>query len=101
MDLTAGYHQAPLYTPHRVFTAFMCFMGVFQFTRLPFGLCRAPSYFQEQMVATVLYGLIYNKCEMYLDDCIVYGRGEAEFIANLEEVFERFRLKGLKLKASK
>ena len=24
-------------------------MGVFQFTRLPFGPCRAPSYFQEQI----------------------------------------------------
>ena len=101
MDLTAGYHQAPLYTPHRIYTAFICFMGVFQFTRLPFGHCRAPSYFQEQMVTTVLHGLIYSCCEMYLDDCIVYGRGEAEFLVNLRKVFERFRLKNLKLKAKK
>ena len=42
MDLTAGYHQAPLYTPHRIYTEFLCFMGLFQFTRLPFGPCRAP-----------------------------------------------------------
>ena len=101
MDLTAGYHQAPLYAPHRIFTAFICFAGVFQFTRLPFGPCRAPSYFQEQMVTVVLYGLIYKCCEMYLDDCIVYGRGEAEFLKNLRDVFERFRLKGLRLKAKK
>ena len=38
---------------------------------------------------------------MYLDDCIVYGRGEAEFLTNLRSVFERFRLKNLKLKAKK
>ena len=38
---------------------------------------------------------------MYLDDCIVYGRGEAEFLQNLRSVFERFRLKGLRLKAKK
>ena len=38
---------------------------------------------------------------MYLDDCIVYGRGEAEFLKNLRKVFERFRLKNLKLKAKK
>ena len=93
MDLTAGYHQAPLYTPHRIYTAFICFKGVFQFTRLPFGPCRAPSYFQEQIVTTVLYSLIYNCYEMYLDDCIVYGRGEAEFLKNLRKVFDRFRLK--------
>ena len=34
MDLTAGYHEAPLYTPHRIYTAFICFMGVFQFTKI-------------------------------------------------------------------
>ena len=95
MDSTAGYHQAPFYTPHRIYTAFMCFMGLFQFTRLPFGPCRAPSYFQEQMVTTVLHGVIYSCCEMYLDDCIVYGRSEAEFLMNLRKVFERFRLKNL------
>ena len=54
IDLTAGYHQAPLYPPHRVLTAFLCFCGLYQFTRLPFGPKRAPSYFQEQMVTKVL-----------------------------------------------
>ena len=101
MDVTAGYHQAPLHPAHRIFTAFICFARVFQFTRLPFGPCRAPSYFQEQMLTTVLYGLIDHCCEMYLDDCIVYGKGEAEIFTNLKEVFERFRLKGLRLKAKK
>ena len=38
---------------------------------------------------------------MYLDDSIVYGRGEAEFLKNLRSVFERFRFKNLKLKARK
>jgi hypothetical protein len=38
---------------------------------------------------------------MYLDDCIVYGRGEAEFLLNMRKVFERFRLKNLRLKARK
>ena len=37
---------------------------------------------------------------MYLDDC-VYGKGEAEFLTNLTKVFERFRLKCLRLKAKK
>ena len=76
-------------------------MRVFQFTRLPFGPCHAPSYFQEQMVTTILHGLIYNCCEMYLDDCFVYGRGEAEFLRNQRKVFERFRRKNLRLKAKK
>jgi hypothetical protein len=38
---------------------------------------------------------------MYLDDCIVYGKGDAEFLINFKKVVERFRLKGLRLKAKK
>ena len=101
MDLTAGYHQAPLHPPHRVFTAFLCFCGLYQFTRLPFGPKRAPSYFQEQMVTKVLQGLLYVSCEMYLDDCIVYASSEDQFLVRLKEVFQRFRERGLLLKAKK
>ena len=101
MDLTSGFHQAPLSAAARIFTAFACFAGVYQFTRLPFGLKRAPSYFQEQMATTVLYGLIYTICEMYIDDCIVYADSNAQFLERLELIFQRFRLKGLRVKAKK
>ena len=101
MDLTSGYHQAPLDWASKVLTAFICFYGIFQFTRLPFGPRRAPSYFQEMMATVVLVGLIYISCEMYLDDCIVYGRGNDEFLERLELVFQRFRRYGLYLKAKK
>ena len=101
MDLTSGYHQAPLTLAARVFTAFITFAGVYQFTRLPFGPKRAPSYFQEMMASIVLLGLIYNICEMYLDDCIVHAKGSDEFLQRLEIVFKRFSDKNIKLKASK
>ena len=37
MDLTQGYHQAPLTFATRAYTSFITFSGVYQFTRLPFG----------------------------------------------------------------
>jgi hypothetical protein len=74
MDLTSGYHQAPLSLATRLFTAFIMFCGVFHYLRLPFGPKRAPSYFQEMtMAAVVLAGLVYFICEIYLDDCIVHA----------------------------
>jgi hypothetical protein len=60
MDLTQGYHQAPLDHASCCFKAFILFNGVFEFTRLPFGPKRAPSYFQEEMATVVLAGLIYS-----------------------------------------
>ena len=101
MDLTSGYHQAPLSMACRAFTAFITFAGVYQFTRLPFGPKRAPSYFQEQMATVVLAGMIYIICEMYLDDCIGYGSGTDEFCERLEKLFIRFDGKHIFLKAIK
>ena len=42
MDLTQGYHQAPLTFATRAYTAFITFSGVYQFARLPFEPKRAP-----------------------------------------------------------
>ena len=53
------------------------------------------------MATIVLTGLIYHICEMYIDDCIVYGNTEGEFVSRLRSISERFRLHNLFLKASK
>ena len=52
----------------------------------PKGAC---SYFQ-QMMQTVLSGLLYITCEVYLDDILVWGASEDEFIENLGKIFNRF-----------
>jgi hypothetical protein len=66
MDLTSGYHQAPIQAPismaARPLTSFITFSGVYQFTRLPFGPKRAPSYFQEMMSTVVLRSTIFVRC---------------------------------------
>jgi hypothetical protein len=79
LDLTQGYHQAPLTLAARVYTAFILFCGVYQFTRLTFGPKRAPSYFQQTMATVALAGLIYIICEMYIPSsayCRVFGYGK-------------------------
>ena len=58
-DLTQGYYQASLSNTSKAYTAFITFSGVYEFTRLPYGPKRAPSYFQEIMGTVELVGLIY------------------------------------------
>jgi hypothetical protein len=53
------------------------------------------------MATVVLAGLIYLICEMYIDDCIVYGSDMNQFVDRLRQVFMRFRQHHLFLKASK
>jgi hypothetical protein len=52
-DLSHGYHQMPLASNSREYTAFITSHGLFEWTRVPMGLKNAPAYFQEIM-STVL-----------------------------------------------
>jgi hypothetical protein len=101
MDLTAGYHQFSLAKNAQIFSAFICFLGIFQWCRVPMGLKGAGSHFQRQMATVVLVGLVSIVCELYLDDVLVYGETEAEFAKNLRSVFMRFRKHKILLKPKK
>ena len=54
-------------------------MDVYEWLRLPMGLKGAPAYFQEA-IAGVLRGLLYDTCELYIDDIIVHGQPKEEFL---------------------
>jgi hypothetical protein len=101
MDLTSGYHQCGLSKRSRKYTAFITYMGVFEWLRLPMGLKGAASYFQMVLATMVLAGLLYITLELYLDDVIVFGKNEEEFLQRLKQVFERFREFQITLNPSK
>ena len=81
----------------RPITAFATRKGLFQFKVMPFGLTNAPATFQRLM-DTVLKGLQWQRCLVYLDDIIVFGKDFSKTIANLRMVMERLKAAGLKLK---
>jgi hypothetical protein len=101
MDLTSGYHQAPIHPECQKYTAFRTDTGLYQWTRLAMGLQGAGSYFQRVMSTIVLPRLIHQICELYLDDCIVPGQDEDSFISRLDEVFKRFQECGITLHPDK
>ena len=99
-DLTSGYFQIPLKETDIPKSAFVCKYGHFEMTRMPFGLNNAASTFQRTM-ELALQGLQWITCLIYIDDIIVFGRSFDEHISRIEEVFERLRQAGLKLKPQK
>jgi hypothetical protein len=101
MDLTKGYYQAPLAESFRHLPAFITLMGLYEWLRVPMGLKGAPAYFQRIMATVVLVGLIYNICEVYLDDAIVHATSIEELITNVTSVFERLRKQNITLNPDK
>ena len=90
LDLTKGYYQAPLAEAAKILTAFITPNGLFEWNRVAMGLTGAPGFFQRAMQTEVLRGdLLYQCCEIYLDDIVVFGATEEEFILNLRKVLTR------------
>ena len=67
---------------------------------MPFGLNNAASTFQRTM-KLALQGLQWVTCLIYIDDIIVYGQSFDEHMRRLEEVLERLKAAGQKLKPDK
>ncbi|GMF52802.1 unnamed protein product [Phytophthora fragariaefolia] len=101
LNLHAGYWQLGVAAEDKPKTAFTTRRGLFQFRRMPFGLCNAPSTFQRLMNC-VLRGLTWVCCLGYLDDVIIFTRGTvARHVVELAVVLERLAEAGLSLKAAK
>lgn len=95
------YWQVPVAKKDRDKTEFVTRRGLFRFVRMPFGLANAPGTFQRMMDAD-LRGLVWQSCLVYLDDVIVFTKGDvAQHVVELAAVLERLSRAGLSLKAKK
>ena len=98
--MKSGYWQVALHPEDKEKTAFSTGQGLWQFTVMPFGLCNAPATF-ERLMESVLRGLTYEACLVYLDDVVVISRTFQEQLDNLRKVFQRLREAHLKLNPEK
>ena len=69
--------------------------GLYEYTKLPFGVSSAPAIFQRA-IDSILQGVPNVIC--YLDDILVTGHSTDEHLRNLEEVLRRLKEHGIKLK---
>jgi hypothetical protein len=88
LDVRGAYLQVMLHPEVRHMMAMITPLGLLQWTRLPMGLCSAPSCFQK-ILAQILKGC--NGTVHLIDDIIVCGRTLAEHDERLREVLTRLR----------
>ena len=101
MDLKSGFWQVKMAEESRPYTAFTVgSLGVYEFLRMPFGLCNTTATFQRLM-QNCLGELNLTYTLIYLDDVVVFADTEAEHLKRLCAIFEQFHEHGLKLKLTK
>ncbi|XP_076131023.1 retrovirus-related Pol polyprotein from transposon opus [Alosa pseudoharengus] len=100
LDLASGYNQVPVREDDKAKTAFCTPFGLFEWNRMPFGLCNAPSTFQRLMQR--IFG--DQQCQsllLYLDDIVVFSVSVKQHLERLGVVLGRLEHEGLKVKLSK
>ncbi|KAF1373333.1 hypothetical protein PFLUV_G00259440 [Perca fluviatilis] len=100
MDLTSGFYNMPLHEDDRKYSAFTTPMGLYEYNRLPQGLCNSPGSFMRMM--TSIFGdQNYLSLLCYLDDLLVFAPDEETALLRLTMVFDRLRSHNLKLAPKK
>ena len=81
----------PYHENSRAPTAFICFRGVYECTRVPMGLLPSANFFQKSMSYYVFREPLYQICEVYIDDLLVYGHDDDDFGNNVRTIFQKCR----------
>ena len=100
LDLQSGYWQLGTTDRARECSAFCCRRGLFEFTRMPFGLSGVPASFSRAM-QLILRDELWKICLCYLDDIIIFAQTKAELLQRFRVVLNRLRDAGMKLKPNK
>lgn len=100
LDLASRYNQVPVAEADKAKTAFCMPLGLFEFNRMPFGLCNSPSTFQRLM-ERIFGDQSFQSLLLYLDDIIIFSSSFEEHLQRLELVLTCLQKNQLKLKLSK
>lgn len=98
LDLSHAYSQLELDEGSQQYTTINTHKGLYQYTRLPYGISSAPAIFQRVMDVVVKD---IPSVAVYLDDILVTGSTVEESIENLNVVLARLEEFGLRLKKEK
>ena len=98
LDLAEAYLQLELTPESRELVTINTHRGLFQFTRLPFGVKTGPSIFQ-QVIDTILSTI--PGVAAYLDDIVIVGANQTELRERICEVLKRLEETGLRLRSQK
>ena len=103
IDLAWAFWQIPLKKCDRRKTAFACELGLFEWRRMPFGLCNASATFQRSITRALQkiqqrHGSVVLA---YIDDIVIATETIEDHLERIREVFECPKEAGFKMRAEK
>ena len=103
IDLAWPFWQTPVRKADRHKTAFVCELGLFEWRRMPFGMCNASATFQRA-IARGLRNIVNREGSMvmaYIDDIVIATETVEDHMSRLREVFECLAEASFKMRVAK
>lgn len=101
LDLKNGFHHVKVADDSIKYTSFITPLGQFEYLRMPFGLCNAPSVFQR-FINEIFRDLIeQNQILIYLDDILIATDTIQDHLNILRRVFNLMTVNLLELRLDK
>jgi len=100
LDVDRAFWQIGVEEADKSKLAFVIDGKLYEFEVMPFGSMNAPATFQR-LADRILRGLTWKQCLIYIDDVLVFSSSFEQHLKDVDEVLNRFKHAGLKLKPEK
>ncbi|MBW0480630.1 hypothetical protein O181_020345 [Austropuccinia psidii MF-1] len=76
-------------------------MGIYEYTRMPFGIKNAPANFQRMMETIFQDEILEVWMGAYIDDIIIYSETREDYVQYIDRVLSKFTPINLKISLKK
>jgi hypothetical protein len=91
MDVMKGFHQNIVAEDSRKFLRIICYLGIYKYLRMPFGIKNAPALFQRMMDIEFAKELREGWVIIYIDDVIIFHDNWEDHIKGVERILQKVR----------
>ncbi|MBW0493397.1 hypothetical protein O181_033112 [Austropuccinia psidii MF-1] len=89
MDCMKGFHQNGVKPNSMKLLRIICHMGIYEYTRMPFGIQNAPAHFCRMMDTIFQEEILESWMVVYIDDIIIYSETWEDHVKYIYRVLSK------------
>ncbi|MBW0548292.1 hypothetical protein O181_088007 [Austropuccinia psidii MF-1] len=101
LDCMKGFHQNGVKSNSMKLIRFIFHMGIYEYTRMPFGIKNAPAKFQRMMDTIFQEEILEGWMVVYIDDIIIYSETWEDHVQYIDRVLSKCTPINLKISLKK
>ncbi|MBW0469721.1 hypothetical protein O181_009436 [Austropuccinia psidii MF-1] len=92
MDCMKGFHQNGVKPNSMKLLRIICHMGIYEYTRMPFGITNAPAHFQRMMDSIFQKEILEGWILVYIYEMIIYPETWKDHVEHIDKVLKLLAL---------